>query len=81
MVRDPYEHKTGVIPGPGVIQEPGVNPAGNRRETYPKNRGETLHYRGKTLRYSLGFPPVYWRDSRERPRDSHRAPESGRVPT
>jgi hypothetical protein len=75
----PYEHKTGVIPVFGAIQQPSVNPSGNRQETYPKNRGETIPYRGKTLRYSLGFPPVYRRDSRQvRPRDSRWAPESHR---
>jgi hypothetical protein len=41
---EPYEDKTGVIPVPGVIQEPGVNHAGNRRETYPKNRGESHRF-------------------------------------
>jgi hypothetical protein len=63
QVAAPYGHKTGVIPVPGMIQEPGVNPTGNRRESYPKNRGETVRYRAETIRYSLGFPPVYQRDS------------------
>jgi hypothetical protein len=32
MIHDttPYEDETGVIPVPGAIQEPGVNPTGDR---------------------------------------------------